>query len=1122
MIDSKVNKIKTYLKDVSGHSLGREERQEKAIELASLILDAAAPTPEEKKLQRLLDDPRGRLFATAVADQCFRSNNQERVADQFLYEMQKEGVPHFLQFWERLGLSLLEFLGIKATKKALPYLLEQIRKEASRVIITADSETLQAHLLKRQEEGVVVNLNHLGEAILSEKEAEDRLKLYLHDLKNPLVPYISIKISTLYSQISLLAWEQTLAILKERLRLLYREAKQYGKFVNLDMEEYRDLQLTISLFCAVLDEPEFRDFPAGIVLQSYLPDSYPLQKQLTEWALKRNAAPIKLRIVKGANLAMEQVEAGLKDWPQAPFTSKEEVDAQYKQMVEYGCAPTHVAKVHLGIASHNLFDIAYAMLLRAENKCEDGVDFEMLEGMAESTRKIVQSIAGKMVLYTPTTTPEAFQYAFAYLIRRLDENTAPQNFLRHAFELHRGSPTWRQQIEQFKKSFQVEVDTTPRRGQNRLAPPETGEIDAPFMNEADTDFSLEANRRWVERLVSEHKNVLSEIALKKWEELDNALSLAVKAQPDNPFNRSLLLFQIARELRKQRGELIKVMMAETNKSFTEADAEVSEAIDFADYYRHSLKDWLALENINFTNKGVVLVTPPWNFPCSIPAGGVLAALAGGNAVLFKPAPEAIQVGKKLADIFWTAGVSKDLLQFIPCADDPEGTKLIQDPRVASVVLTGATATAKHFMTLKPGLELIAETGGKNGIIVTAMSDRDLAIKDILQSAFGHAGQKCSACSLLVLEKEVYEDPHFKRSLKEAAASLIAGPPSNPAAKVTPLIRSPNSDLLRGLTILEPGEEWLLQPSNLGKDLWTPGIKWGVKPGCFTHTTELFGPVLGAMCAEDLPHAIQLVNSTGYGLTSGLHSLDEREHALWLAKIEAGNLYINRGITGAIVQRQPFGGWKKSSFGWGLKAGGPNYLLQFMQPNETALPLIDLEDPPALVHALQKEVVREDEELWVSSVGSYTHAWNHYFSQDHDPSQVLGEDNLLRYIPIKLVHVFAPSSNPRIDRLRILAASLICGAHVCFIQDEKTFFSHLHQNKISRLRCLSSPSPKVWEALAAQGVSAYVAPVHSNGRIELLHYLKEQSISNAYHRYGYLGSRSPEFNKKGCGTSCGCK
>ena len=248
----------------------------------------------------------------------------------------------------------------------------------------------------------------------------------------------------------------------ERLRQLYRAAIKHRyhrsngtlvpKFVNLDMEEYRDLQLTVALFRKVLDEPEFHSLEAGIVLQSYLPDSFLLQQELTIWAMQRHlqgGAPIKIRIVKGANFAMEKVESALRLWPQAPYLCKEEVDANFKRMVAYGCQKEHARAVHLGIGSHNLFDIAYALLLRAENRVEREVSFEMLEGMADHLRRVVQQVAGDMLLYCPAAKKNEFQNAVAYLVRRLDENTAPENFLRHAFDLQSGTTEWNQQAKLF-------------------------------------------------------------------------------------------------------------------------------------------------------------------------------------------------------------------------------------------------------------------------------------------------------------------------------------------------------------------------------------------------------------------------------------------------------------------------------------------------------------------------------------------------------------------------------------------------------------------------------------------------------------------------------------------------
>ena len=264
--------------------------------------------------------------------------------------------------------------------------------------------------------------------------------------------------------------------------------------------------------------------------------------------------------------------------------------------------------------------------------------------------------------------------------------------------------------------------------------------------------------------------------------------------------------------------------------------------------------------------GVVVVTPPWNFPLSIPAGGVLAALAAGNAVVLKPAPEAVLVGWWLANCLWDAGVPRDVLQFLPCPDDEIGRGLVTDPRVGAVILTGSVETARLFLGWRPDLTLFAETSGKNAIIVTALADRDQAIRDLVRSAFGHNGQKCSAASLAICEAEVYDDPDFRRQLRDAAASLAVGSAWELTSRITPLTQPPGAALRRALTVLDEGEEWLLEPCPAGDNpqLWSPGIKLGVRPGSFFHRTECFGPVLGLMRAEDLDQAIALANATRSG------------------------------------------------------------------------------------------------------------------------------------------------------------------------------------------------------------------------------------------------------------------
>lgn len=1137
------------LDSVRGATLTEDERCSKAVALAEILGKEAkrVETKEEKQrfaeLNSMMEDAGGKDFTVDMTDQCFRSTSNRRIADQMGFLIQKYGVPQFLDWKKQKELTFFKWFPKFIASLFVPLTQRIIKKQTQEVILTGGFPEIAKHIRSWTKEDVRINLNHLGEAVLSEDESLRRLEIYKHDLASGAVEYVSVKVSTLYSQINLIAWDESIEILAERLRELYRAAalqpfirkdgKAVPKFVNLDMEEYRDLHLTVELFCKVLSEPEFVSHSAGIVLQSYLPDSFAIQKQLTKWAMNRvvnGGAPIKIRLVKGANLGMEKVESSIRGWPQAPYLSKIEVDANFKKMAEYGCIPDHAKAVHLGIGSHNLFDIAYVFVLRAENEVEPFVSFEMLEGMADPLARVVQKLSGGMLLYCPATKEEDFENAVSYLMRRLDENTAPENFLRYLFDMTPGSPQWNLQQELFVQAcaFKAAVTNVPRRTQNRQRQPQRPFPTPGFINEPDTDFSLPENRKWAQQilekgidarfepvpLVIDGKTISRAIAIgtdpsrprhelfkytqANESEIELALSSAKKASEQwgrtSVYDRAEFLEEVAHNIRRRRGELIAAMVAESGKTVDQADVEISEAIDFADYYRRSLLEWSNFEDITWKPMGVALVTPPWNFPLSIPCGSVLAALATGNSVLFKPAPEATLVGWLLAKILWESGVDKKVLQFIPCKDDPEGSKLIQDPRVDLVILTGATETAQMFMKMRPGLHLVAETGGKNGLIVTAMADRDQAVKDIIQSAFGYSGQKCSACSLAILEAEVYNSPKFRRQLIEAASSLKVGSAWDPTTKINPLRSEANPKLLRGLTQLEEGEEWLLQPKQdaANPQLWSPGIKIGVRPGSFTHTTELFGPVLGIMRAKNLEHAIELVNQTPFGLTSGINTLDDREKKLWASKIQAGNCYINRGITGAVVFRQPFGGHKASSFGPGAKAGGPNYLTQMMKPTQNGLP---------------------------KERDNYVYWWDQYFSKPHNLAALIGQDNLFLYRPRQTLLFRVQDSDSAEDVLQVVAAAATCGTPLYIssskelplpnvvVEDEASFIEKMKQGSHRRIRMLSQPSQHLLEALADASVTLHLAPVLANGRLELLHYLDEVSVSHDYHRYGNISTHN---------------
>ena len=1178
----------------SNSSLTDTERAEAAVELAALLLGEAnrIQSNEDKKIQaqlaRMMEDPDGKLFTTNMTDECFRSENNQRIANQIVHLIHRHGVPKYLDGFSKLQLGFFKHLGKPLSNVLIPMVKKMIRKETSKVILPGENDILEQHIHNRKLEGVTTNLNHLGEAILGEGEAAKKLKTYLGDLEKSSVEYISVKISTLCSQLNLVSYDDTINILKDKLRILYRHAMKnkftdpdgntYNKFVNLDMEEYRDLHLTIDLFKSVLDEEEFLGYKGGIVLQAYLPDSYEYLKDLTEWSkerMRRGGSCIKVRVVKGANLAMEKVEASLLGWEQAPYASKIEVDANYKRMLHFATLPENAQAVNIGVASHNLFDISYAMILVAERAVEKEVNFEMLEGMAEHIRKVVQELTHGIILYCPAAEKHEFQHAIAYLIRRLDENTSPENFLRHAFNLKPGTEKFKEQARFFLDGCQLinDIESEPRRKQNRLKPPVHLDCEAPFKNEADTDFCLPANRLWAEKIIKDYHSYkieqiplviagqesISETAedgrcpnssekffkysLADKNDVEKSLECAEAEFPQwnkkKVTERSLILKKTAGILRERRADFIKIMMLETGKTLTEADVEVSEAVDFCEYYSRSMEEWSSHKEFEISGLGPVLVTPPWNFPSAIPLGGIAAALVSGNTVIFKPAPEAVLCGWHVAQAFYDAGVSKKVLQFITCKDNPEGSLLVSDKRIKACILTGATETAKLFMQMNPQLNLMAETGGKNTIIVSDLCDRDLAIKDLVQSAFGHAGQKCSACSLAILEKNVYEDKVFLETLKDAAKSLKVAPSYDPAAKANPLIHPPKGKLLKALTILEDGEEWLLEPRQDEKNphLWSPGIKLGVKPGSFTFTTEFFGPVLGIVKADSVEEAVEMANSSQFALTAGIHSLDDREKTYWLENIEAGNAYINRTITGAIVRRQAFGGIKNSSFGRGFKAGGPNYLVQLMNIKEHSYPkeINNAMSDYSTIKEILSSLAPNEVQTWEIAVGSYQYNLENYFLKHEDPSQITGQDNYLRYSPVEKVQFFVQGHEEFLDVYRVIAASHICGSPleiICSnntaekfqlknfnlegvtlkILNESSLLDEIGRSEFAKTRIIHSV-PKEWQEKAAENfVSLQANPVYSSGRLELLNYLKSTSVSDNFHRYGNLGNKSQQTIK----------
>jgi RHH-type transcriptional regulator, proline utilization regulon repressor / proline dehydrogenase / delta 1-pyrroline-5-carboxylate dehydrogenase len=1106
------------------------------VALASELLNAIEPA--DRRLVAVVRDRAAADFTFALTDKVLRCPDPAVGAVAFR-SLVRRGLPKSFSIGDRALLTV----GAHATRIAPGLVMKlvstRLRQVSSASVLPASDPALGLRLAATHADRSQTNVNVLGEAIIGETEAIARRDRVVAMLQRADVDAVSVKLSSIAANISPLAFDATVDRVVERLTPIYRAAMNRSNpaLVTLDMEEYRDLELTTEVLLRALSKSEFDQLRAGIVLQTYLPDVHEIAERLIEFAIARRTrggAPIRVRLVKGANLAMERVEAEMRGWPLAPFGSKAEVDASYKRLLRRLLDPEHHDALVVGLASHNVFDIAYGLVLDEQQRAmvtKVALEFETLEGMATGLAAALAKRGETSLVYSPVVDHAAFEAAVAYLVRRLDENTSPENFLHAVLDLSSGSVRFAREADKFSAALVAshKLDTTSRREQ----PPVSGQVNElanehvnKFANEPDTDFSLASNRvrakvsiggwappvepiRAIVRGVARPSNneralmnpstgeTVGQVQLADLGMVDECVSAARRSVAEwsahSLFERAELVARIGDVVASRRFEIVAAMAAETGKTVGQGDPEVSEAIDFARYYASTAAQLQSLVDggLCATPHGVVVVTPPWNFPFAILLGGVTGALMAGNAVIIKPAPQAVLCAHMVAECCWAAGISKDVLQFLPCGDDEVGQYLVSHPEVDTVLLTGAIETARMFQTWRPDVTVLAETSGKNAMVITASADIDSALKDLVSSAFGHAGQKCSAASLAILAPCWYDNPEVMERLADAVRSLEVGAPQDLAADVGPLIEVPSPKLQRALTTLDSGESWLVEPRQLDSAgrVWTPGVRVGVRDGSWFHQTECFGPVLGVMRAESLDDAIALQNGVDFGLTAGLQSLDESEIAVWVDRVESGNLYVNRSITGAIVQRQPFGGWKASSYGPGAKAGGPSYVMALQHWSEAI-------DPSPTFADLDL--------VFAQSADSF-------FLADQDPSGLIAESNALRHRPFpKGIAVRLGRGAPEWSRRVAEAASKATSTPVWFStaenETDEMFLARLAATPVDRVRLLGGAPTELRAKLHNLGVVVDTAPPTTNPRVELCHWVREQSVSITRHRHGHMITR----------------
>ena len=869
-----------------------------------------------------------------------------------------------------------------------PLVKQNVTRLARRFIADEEPEILKSVLQGLRTEPAAFTLDVVGEATVSDKEALAMQRRYL-DLLQTLtsmtkgwasVPQIdqsvegnlprvnlSVKISSLYPRFDPLD-PDTEKVVRERLRPLFREAARLQAALTVDMEQSAFKDLTLAIFRALLEESEFRAEPtAAVAIQAYLRDAQKDLTALIQWARERKRR-IGVRLVKGAYWDSEIAWAKQKGWPIPVFLDKAETDANYERLTRLLLENHDIVDAAFG--SHNIRSLAHAIVLaKGLGIPNHGYEIQMLYGMGEPVRKAVIQNGQRVRVYLPVGR---LLPGMAYLIRRLMENTSNTSFLRQTYSEEK-------EIDKLILPPLPKKAPIPKRAAGRKI--RDADDPGPFRNEPLLDFSRQENRSRFARTLKETRQRFGrdyllwvggeETETKEWlksinpaaptetigrvvvagrEEAERALASAVDFFPEwkntSVKERAAVLFRAAELMRRRRMELAGWELFEVGKGWREADADVAEAIDYLEYYGREMMRLSAPRvtqplpgesNIYlYEPRGIAAVIAPWNFPLAILTGMTAAALVAGNCAIVKPAEQSPVTGALLVEILREAGLPDAACQLLQGGGEL-GAYLVRHPAVHLIAFTGSRevgleilrAAYDHPPEQEHVKRVVCEMGGKNAIIVDEDADLDEAVVHILESAFGYQGQKCSAASRIILTEEIHD--HLLERLVEAVRSLKIGPPDDPRNFIGPVIDAAAYSRIIGYIDLgkREGKCVLDREAPGGGYFIGPAIFGGIEPSHRLANEEIFGPVLSVIKAKGFDAALAIANRSSYALTGGIFSRSPAHIEKARKEFRVGNLYINRGITGAVVERQPFGGLKLS--GIGSKAGGPDYLLQFLEP-----------------------------------------------------------------------------------------------------------------------------------------------------------------------------------------------
>ncbi|HJP17123.1 MAG TPA: L-glutamate gamma-semialdehyde dehydrogenase [Nitrospinota bacterium] len=849
-------------------------------------------------------------------------------------------------------------------------------------------------------EKMCFTLDLLGEVTVSETEADEYRDKYLNFITNlapklkawkpnPLLdeingrPYprfnLSIKVSSLCSQIDPIDIEGRAETIKKRLRSIFQAAKKEGAFICMDMEQYDMKEIILRVFKDILVEPEFRDWPdVGIALQAYLRDTEKDLLGLVDWRGSRGT-PVTVRLVRGAYWDYEKIIAKQNQWDMAVWSEKWETDLCFENCTRH-LMDNHPA-LDIAVGSHNVRSLALAMVLAEEKGLKPGqFELQMLYGMADPLKEVIAEMNQRTRIYVPCGELIS---GMAYMVRRLLENTASQSFLRMSFaedlpaETLLAPPT----SPELEEEGSDEIESTqqpPYEGGDQ----KVGEL-PPFVNEPVHRFTDEVERKAFaasiqyvrDNLGQEYplminggkvnkegyvvsinparpEEVVGHVSIADRQDVERAIEAATSAfsgwRDLTAEKRADYLVRIAKHLRKHRDEFSAWQIFEAGKTWREADADVVEAIDFLEYYAREATRLSCKMNFNvpgenneyfYQPRGVGVVISPWNFPLAILTGMLSASIVSGNTAILKPSSLTPVIAAKLMEVLRKVDLPKGVVNFLPGSGGEIGDYLVSHPKVNFIAFTGSQEVGCGIYKLAAEVHdgqthlkrVIAEMGGKNAIIVDSNADMDDAVSGIVASAFGYQGQKCSAASRVIAVGDVHDI--LVQRLVKAVRSLRIGLPENPGSFMGAVIDEQAMKKIQ--SAIENGKKTAdvaleVDVSSMGTGFFVgPTIFVNVPPESDLAQKEIFGPVLAIIQAKDFKEALDIASKTSYALTGGIYTRSPENMELARREFRVGNLYINRKISGAIVGRQPFGGFKMS--GIGSKAGGPDYLLQFMEP-----------------------------------------------------------------------------------------------------------------------------------------------------------------------------------------------